>query len=158
MLASCASITLLSTAKAGFERKERLRPITSSVMGPAAQEYSGLALSLPPAASAFQNLTIRPIFRSEDEGKLGCTAPHKTKCSSCMAAMLDGVPGEKRLAGHVHDAEAVALGIGQDHIVCVWRPFAPMHLGGAQSNQTLDLSGLVVGVEVQVHTWWDMEF
>jgi hypothetical protein len=54
----------------------------------------------------------------------------------------------KQLPVRVYDAEAVALGISQDHVVSVWRSFAPMHLGGAQGDQMLDLSGLVVCVQV----------
>lgn len=66
--------------------------------------------------------------------------------------------GDKGLPVRVYDAEAVALGIGKDHVVGVWRSFAPRHLGGAQGDQALDLCGLVVCVQVQVNAWWYMEF
>ncbi len=49
----------------------------------------------------------------------------------------------------VDHAEPVALGIRQDHIVGVGRPFGPVDLGGAQGQQTLDLAHLVVGVQVE---------
>ena len=89
---------------------------------------------------------------------MGFTAPHKTNSCGCIAAVLDQVQGDKRLAVRVYDAEAVALRIGKDYVVGVWRSFAPMHLGGSQSDQALDLSGLVVCVQVQVNAWWYMEF
>ena len=50
----------------------------------------------------------------------------------------------------VDHAEPVALGIRQDHIVGVRRPFGPVDLGGAQGQQALDLARLVVGVQVEV--------
>lgn len=39
-------------------------------------------------------------------------------------------PHPARSAGGVHHAEPVALGIGEDDVVGVWRPFVPVNLGG----------------------------
>ena len=54
------------------------------------------------------------------------------------------------LACCVYDAEAVALGVGKDHIVRVeWSP-VPVDLGGSERDQPLDLASLVVRIQVEV--------
>ena len=50
----------------------------------------------------------------------------------------------------VHHAEAVALGVGEDHVVRVGRPLVPMDLGRPEADQAPHLAGLVLGVQVEV--------
>jgi hypothetical protein len=50
------------------------------------------------------------------------------------------------LLTRVDDAEAIAFGIGQDHVVCVRWSLVPVHLGGPEGNQTFDFFGLVLCV------------
>ena len=54
-------------------------------------------------------------------------------------------------ADGVDDAEAVALGVGQDHEIGVVRVQVPVDAGGTEGDEPLDLGGLVGGVaRVQV--------
>jgi hypothetical protein len=61
------------------------------------------------------------------------------------------------LAGDVDDAEAVALGVGEDDVVGIGRSFVPMNLGRAERQQPLDLRSLIFGVEVEVEAWRDLQ-
>ncbi len=61
------------------------------------------------------------------------------------------------LATDVHDAEAVALRVGEDDVVRVRRPFVPVDLGSAQRQQPFDLPRLVFGVQVEVEAWRDLQ-
>lgn len=63
-----------------------------------------------------------------------------------------GRPGSVLLGSmsRVDDAEAVALGVGEDNVIGIGRPLRPVHLGRAEGEQPLDLGGLVLGVEVEV--------
>lgn len=95
------------------------------------QRSDHTAAASVPALETTSDATSQLTFRSEDWGKLNLTELTKPRAAAAWQRRWSPAPSEKRLAGRVNDAEAVALRIGQDHIVCVWRSFAPMHLGGA---------------------------
>ena len=59
-----------------------------------------------------------------------------------------------RLWRLVHDTEAVAFRIGEDDEVGRWWAFAPVDLGRAQGEQPLDLTCLIVGVQIQMNARW----
>ena len=63
-------------------------------------------------------------------------------------------PGSARDVDH---AEAVALGVGEDHVVGVGRLPVPVDLGRPEADEALDLGGLVLGVEVEVDPGRDMD-
>src|SRR5207247_2768583 len=50
----------------------------------------------------------------------------------------------------VDDTEAVALGVGENHVVGIGGPLVPVHLGGAERLQAVYLSRLVLRVQVKV--------
>src|SRR5262245_59453633 len=77
----------------------------------------------------------------------------RTTTDSCVcgATLLDRVPGANQLPGRIHHAETIALRIGEDYVVRLRRSLAPRHFSGAEGEQTLDLAGLVVRVEVQMY-------
>ena len=56
------------------------------------------------------------------------------------------------LARDVDHAEAVPLGVGEDHVVGVRRSLVPVDLGRSEREQTLDLLTLVLGVQIEVET------
>ena len=62
------------------------------------------------------------------------------------------------LPGCIHDAETVAFRIGEDHVVGFRRALAPVHLSGAQRDQALNLSSLVVGIQIKMYAGRHMEF
>jgi hypothetical protein len=66
-------------------------------------------------------------------------------------------PADLSLVRGIDDAEAVPLGIGEDDVIRVRRSFVPMDFGGAQRDQALDLSRLIIGVEVEVKTRRDLQ-
>jgi hypothetical protein len=63
------------------------------------------------------------------------------------------VRSTKQLLCGIYDAEAIAFRIGEDYVVSVRGSFAPVHFGSAQRDQALDLSSLIVGIQVQVNAW-----
>jgi hypothetical protein len=56
------------------------------------------------------------------------------------------------LPGDVDHAEAVALGVGKDHVVGIRRSLVPVDLGRAEGEQPFDLRRLIFGVQVEVKT------
>lgn len=57
------------------------------------------------------------------------------------------------MSAGVNDAEPIALRIGQDDVVSVRRAVGLVGPGGAQGKQPLNVAGLVIGVQVEVHPW-----
>ena len=65
-----------------------------------------------------------------------------TPCGSrCRARIRSGGGRGVGLSARVHDAEAVALGVGEDHVVRVRGPLVPLDLGRPERQQAFDLSG-----------------
>jgi hypothetical protein len=54
------------------------------------------------------------------------------------------------VSGRIHDAEAVALGVGKDHVVGVRWSLVPMHFSSAQCLQPLYLVGLILCEQIKV--------
>src|SRR5712691_6925410 len=78
-------------------------------------------------------------------GASACSTPATEGRVKCYQKWAVG----PRLAG-VHDAEAIALRIGQDDVVRVRRSLVPMDLGGTQRQQALNFSRLILRVQVKV--------
>jgi hypothetical protein len=66
-------------------------------------------------------------------------------------------PAGLSLAGRIDHAEPVPLWIREDDVVRVWRSFAPVNLGRAQSDQAFHLMRLIVGVQVEVKARRDLQ-
>lgn len=96
---------------------------------------------MPHNVSAYQRMLAVAMTLNEADNR------------DCITVLLDRVQSAKWLPVRIHDAEAIALRVGKDHVVRVGRSPAPLHLGGAQCDQALNLSCLVVCVEVKVNAW-----
>ena len=57
------------------------------------------------------------------------------------------------MSAGVNDAEPVALRIDQDDVVSVRRAVGLVGPGGPQGKQPLNVAGLVIAVQVEVHPW-----
>jgi hypothetical protein len=55
-------------------------------------------------------------------------------------------------------AETVAFGIGEDHIVSISGSLLPVHRGRPESNESMHLISLIVGVEIEMDTGWELHF
>jgi len=66
-------------------------------------------------------------------------------------------PADLSLAGGIDHAEAVAFWISEDDKVRICGPFVPMDLGRAQCDQALDLSSLILRVEIEVKARRDLQ-
>jgi hypothetical protein len=92
------------------------------------------------------------IAWSAKTGSTGLTEARKPRLIRTLAhaARVD-------LAGGVDHAEAVALGVGKDHVVGIRRSSVPVDLGRAEVQQPVDLRGLIFGVQVEVEARRDVQ-
>ncbi len=70
--------------------------------------------------------------------------------------LAQGAPGAdcRRAAAvlaSINDAEAVTFGVGEDHVVSVRRTVRLNGPGRPQTEQTLYIAGLIVGIEIEVN-------
>ncbi len=128
------------------------------------ERYSCTALR-PASAPQLRTRRLRParrhqviqpnsrlIRRSSISHAVRYVRPTST-CNLAKALICDLPLWLRRLAD-VHDAEPIALGIGEDDVVGVGRPLVPVDLGRAQGDEALDLGGLILGVQVEVDPGW----
>ena len=66
-------------------------------------------------------------------------------------------PTRLYLAGDVDHAEAVAFGVGKDHVVGIRRSFVPIDRGRAEGQQAVDLRSLIFGVQIEVEARRDLQ-
>ena len=66
--------------------------------------------------------------------------------------MQDWPCGRTLTSIDVNDAEPIALGIGEDHIVSIRGTVGLVRARGSKRKQPLDVTSLVVGIQVEVYS------